>query len=170
MSPLTADVIQTYGALHAVVATSTPGDHPGLFPTPLAGSPVCDEFLVYNKNHCLPRFWIELAIALIPSVAAASKVSTLPAAAIVALSNQVYKTIQLQPSLRTNTLYYVLSSRRLLSPTMTPLTLHARPQPDNTNTAAILLHYSHHLTTTCPFLNQIVSADLQSALTVLLGI
>jgi hypothetical protein len=94
MLPLTADVIQTYGALHAVVP-STPGDHPGLFPTPLGGTPVCDEFLVYNKNHCLPRFWIELAIALIPNVAAASKVATLPAAAIAALSNQVNRPVQL---------------------------------------------------------------------------
>ena len=89
LSLLNADVIQTYGALHAMLTPSTPGDHPGLFPTLLGGTPVFDEFLVYNKNHCLPRFWIELAIALIPSVAAASKVATLPAAAIAALSNQV---------------------------------------------------------------------------------
>ena len=93
-SPLTAAVIQTYGALHAMVTPSTPGDHPGFFPTPLGGTPVCDEFLVYNKNHCLPRFWIELAIGLIPSVAAASKVATLPDAAIAALSNQVNMTVR----------------------------------------------------------------------------
>ena len=104
MSPLTVEVIQTYGALHAMVTPSSPDDHPGLFPSPLDGTPVCDEFLVYNKNHCLPRFWIELAIALIPSVAAASKVATLPAAAIAALSNQVNIPVKLQPSLRTSTL------------------------------------------------------------------
>ena len=75
-----------------MVTLSAPGDHPDFLPTPLGGTPVCDEFLVYNKNHGLPRFWIELAIALIPSVAAASKVATLPAAALAALSNQVNMT------------------------------------------------------------------------------
>ena len=83
-----------------MVMPSMPGDHPGLFPTPLGGTPVYDEFLVYNKNHCLPRFWIELAITLIPSVAAASKVATLPAAAIAVLSNQVNRSVQRQHSLR----------------------------------------------------------------------
>ena len=90
MSLLTADIIQTYGALHAMVSSSTPGDHPGFFPTPLGGTQAFDEFLVYNKNHCLPRFWIELAIALAPSVAAASKVSSLPAGAMDALQMQVH--------------------------------------------------------------------------------
>ena len=94
MSLLTADVIQTYGALHAMVTPSLPGDHPGFFPTPLGGTPICDEFLVFNMNHCLPRFWIELAIALIPSVAALSKVATLPDAAIAALSNQAHITVR----------------------------------------------------------------------------
>ena len=89
-SPLTADFNQTYGALHAMVTPSAPG---GYFPTPLGGTPTCDEFLVYNKNHCLPRFWIELAIALSPSVAAASKVSTLPAGAMDALQMQVHLTV-----------------------------------------------------------------------------
>ena len=93
MSPLTVEVIQTYGALHAMVTPSSPDDHPGLFPSPLDGTPVCDEFLVYNRNHCLPRFWIELAIALAPSVAAASKVSTLPAGAMDALQMQVHLTV-----------------------------------------------------------------------------
>ena len=109
----------------------SPDDHPGLFPSPLDGTPVCDEFLVYNKNHCLPRFWIELAIALIPSVAAASKVATLPAAAIAALSNQVNGPVQIQPFLQTNTLCSAVSSRQPLSPPLL-LTLHARPKSDNT--------------------------------------
>ena len=72
-----------------MVAPSVFGDHPGFFPTPFGETPICDEFLVYNKNHCLPRFWIELAIALLPSVAAVSKVATLPVAAIAAFSLKV---------------------------------------------------------------------------------
>ena len=130
-----------------MVTSSMPGDHPGLFPTPLGGTPVCDEFLVYNKNHCLPRFWIELAIALIPSVAAASKVATLPAAAIAALSNQVNMTVRLSnfnpPCLLPPTSL----------PTMTPLTLHARLKPDNPNPAALLLYYCHPLIIACSLLS-----------------
>ena len=72
-----------------MVTPSTPGDHPGFFPTPLGGTPSCDEFLVYNKDHCLPRFWIELAVALTQSVAAVSKVASLPAVALAALNSQV---------------------------------------------------------------------------------